>query len=77
MPIARSPVWIGSGSCRALVVLDLPLLDAVVDVVFPRTDYFENSFRPYYPCINAPFVNPPYWSMSSGESLRARLTHGA
>jgi hypothetical protein len=41
------------------------------DIVFPRTDYFENTFRPYYPCINAPLVNPPYWTFSIRESMHA------
>lgn len=43
------------------------------DVVYPRDDYFQNTGRSYYPCINAPFVNPPYWKLSTGETR----VHGA
>ncbi len=35
------------------------------DIVYPREDYFQNTVRFYYPCINAPFVNPPYWNLKS------------
>jgi hypothetical protein len=37
------------------------------DVVYPRDDYIGSTVRSYYPCINAPFLNPPYWSYSDSD----------
>jgi hypothetical protein len=42
------------------------------DVVYPRDNYFDRTVRPFYPCVNAPFVNPPYWTLADYSSDAAQ-----
>jgi hypothetical protein len=44
------------------------------DVVYPRDDYISNTFRAYYPCVNAPFINSPYWSLVDDWSMNTPLS---
>lgn len=39
------------------------------DVVYPRDDYIDRAVRAYYPCVNAPFLNPPCWTLADPGSF--------